>query len=97
MSEYVLFLAGMATMGFLLAGLFFFRFWWRTQDRLFLAFGTAFLLLALNQCVPILAGIPDEERSWVYLLRLAGFGLLIVAILGRMLVSRKSRNIPPAD
>ena len=40
------FLSGSVTFGFLLAALFFLRFWRRTRDGLFLAFATAFLLLA---------------------------------------------------
>lgn len=91
MNDLTLFLAGMATMGFLLAGLFFFRFWWRTKDRLFSAFGIAFVLLAINQCLPVLVGVPTEERSWIYLFRLAGFGLLITVIVGRMIAARRSR------
>ena len=74
-------LAGMITMGFLLAALFFFRFWRRTRDLLFATFGTAFLLLALNQAVVALALLPREEQPYAYLLRLVAFGLLIVAII----------------
>jgi hypothetical protein len=77
------FLAGMITMGFLLAGLFFFRFWWRTQDFLFVAFGCAFVLLAINQAVVALALVPREEQPYVYVLRLLAFGLLIVAIIAK--------------
>jgi hypothetical protein len=73
----------MITMGFLVASLFFFRFWRRTGDWLFVAFGIAFLLFALNQAVVVLAGIPREEQSLIYLLRLAGFALLVAAIIGK--------------
>jgi hypothetical protein len=83
MSTTAVFLYGMATMGFIVAGLFFVRFWQRTNDRLFLTFGVAFGLLALNQAVVALSGIPREEQSWVYLLRIAAFGLLIVAIIAK--------------
>ena len=74
------FLSGVATMGFLVVGLFFFRFWRRTDDGLFLAFGIAFLLLGLNQALLIIANVPDEERSWLYLLRLFAFIVILVAI-----------------
>lgn len=53
----------------------------RTKDELFLAFASAFGLLALNAALPTVLNIPLEERSWVYLLRLAALSLLIVAIL----------------
>ena len=79
------FLAGMITMGFLVAGLFFFRFWRRTGDWLFVAFGIAFLLFALTQGMVALAGIPREEQSLIFLLRLGGFALIIAAIVGKNL------------
>jgi hypothetical protein len=75
------FLAGMITMGFVVAALLFFRFWWRTRDGLFATFGAAFLLLALNQAVAALALLPREEQPYAYLLRLLAFSLLIVAIV----------------
>ncbi len=77
------FSAGLITMGYLVAALFFFRFWRRTGDRLFVTFGWAFLLFALNQALLALSGLPREEASWFYLLRLAGFGLIIFAIVAK--------------
>ena len=74
------FLSGAVTFGFLLAGLFFLRFWRRTADSLFLAFAVAFGLLGLGQALLALADVPVEERSWLYLLRLAAFGIIIAAI-----------------
>jgi hypothetical protein len=61
-------------------GLFFLRFWRRTRDSLFLAFAVAFALLAANQAVPILFGVPSENQGYVYLLRLAAFVLIIAAV-----------------
>ena len=75
------FLSGSVTFGFLLAALFFLRFWRRTRDGLFLAFATAFLLLGLGQGLLALANIPVEERSWIYLFRLVAVGLILVAIV----------------
>jgi hypothetical protein len=81
------FLSGAVTFGFLIAGLFFLRFWRRTDDPLFLAFALSFLLLGLAQSLLALADIPAEERSWVYLLRLAAFTMILIAIV------RKNRTI----
>jgi hypothetical protein len=75
------FLSGAVTFGFLLAGLFFLRFWTRTRDPLFLAFAAAFCLLGIGQGLLALANIPVEERSWLYLFRLAAFALILVAII----------------
>jgi hypothetical protein len=81
------FLAGVATMGFAAAALFFLRFWRDTRDGLFLSFALSFLLLALVQALLTLADIPIEERSWVYLLRLLAFLLILVAIVRKNLKS----------
>jgi hypothetical protein len=75
------FLSGAVTFGFVVAGLFFLRFWRRTGDGLFLAFAVAFWLLGLTQALLALTGIPLEERSWLYLFRLAAFALIIAAIV----------------
>ncbi len=75
-----LFLSGAITLGFLVAALFFMRFWKRTRDSLFIAFAAAFALLALNQALLVLTDIPVEERSWLYLLRLAAFAIILGSI-----------------
>lgn len=75
------FVNGLLTAGFLVAALFFFRFWRRTADGLFAAFGGAFVLLAIAQPLPMLTGIPSESQAPIYLLRLAAFLLIIWAIL----------------
>ncbi len=74
------FLGGAVAMGFAVAALFFLKFWRRTREGLFLAFSASFLLLALNQALLTLSGIPIEERSWLYLLRLAAFMLILAAM-----------------
>jgi uncharacterized membrane protein HdeD (DUF308 family) len=71
----------MITMGFLVAALLFLRFWTRTRDMLFAAFAAAFVLLATNQALVALIDVPREERSWIYLLRIAAFGLIIAAVV----------------
>jgi hypothetical protein len=75
------FLAGLITMGFLVASLFFFRSWRRTGDGLFSIFACAFILFALNQALAALLNLGPEEIGWVYLLRVAGFALIIVGII----------------
>jgi hypothetical protein len=53
-TETGVFLAGMVTMGFAMAGAFFIRFWRRAHEDRFLAFALAFWLLAVNQVVSVL-------------------------------------------
>jgi hypothetical protein len=74
------FLSGAVTLGFAIAGLYFLRFWKDSRDPLFMAFALAFWLLGLNQALLALIDVPFEERSWVYLIRLGAFVLIIVAI-----------------
>lgn len=74
------FLSGAAAMGFVVAGLCFLRFWRDTRDPLFASFAVAFWLLGIGQALLTLADIPVEERSWLFLLRLAAFSLILVSI-----------------
>ena len=86
-------LNGMVTMGFMIAALFFLRFWRRTRDGLFATFAVAFVLLALNQVLIGLSVVPREDQAMLYLLRLVAFALLIVAILWKNLA--KGSSNPP--
>lgn len=74
------FLSGAVAFGFLIAGLFFLRFWSRVRDPLFIWFALAFCLLGIGQAVLALGGIPLEDRSSVYLIRLLAFSLIIFAV-----------------
>ena len=51
----------------------------------------AFLLLAVTQALLTLAGIPTEERSRLYLLRLAAFLLILGALWWQ---NRRGRRSP---
>jgi Family of unknown function (DUF5985) len=77
------FTAGLIAMGYIVAGLFFLRFWARTREGLFVIFASAFWLLAANQALVAVAEIPREEHSWIYLLRLAAFTLIIIGIVAK--------------
>lgn len=75
------FYAGILSASFAVCALFFLRFWRRTQDSLFLAFSLAFLLLAIQQALGVYLGLPEEERGWIYVLRLIAFLTIIAAVL----------------
>lgn len=75
------FFSGAVTFGFAIAALFFLRFWRRTTDPLFFWFGASFILLALGQALVSLLDVTNEERSWIFLLRLAAFVTIAIAIL----------------
>ena len=85
-----LFFAGAISMGFIVAAVFFLRFWRRTRDVLFLVFSAAFALIAANHAIVALSGTPREEQSPLFLLRLAAFVLIIAAIVWKNFGGRRS-------
>ena len=89
------FMAGAIAFGFALSALGFFRLWFRSGDRFFVAFGMAFLLLVL----PPLSGLwntPDEAMVWVYLVRVVAYLLISGAIVlkNRRRFDLRQRNHP---
>jgi hypothetical protein len=84
------FLSGAVVCGFLVCGLFFLRYWYRSRDELFLTFALAFGLLGVGQTVLALANIPTEEKGAVYLVRLAAFLLILFAIYRKNRAGRLS-------
>jgi len=79
------------TFGYLVAALFFARFWKKTGDRLFVAFAIAFVLLALNQALAQWLGAADERVGYTYLLRVLGFVLILAAIVDKNLFGGRRR------
>jgi hypothetical protein len=77
------FLAGAVMLACLAVALFFLRSRVRTGDRLFGFFALAFFLLALERWVLMLLSREHELRYFVYLIRLAAFVLIIVAIVDK--------------
>lgn len=89
MNELLGYLGGAVTLGYLIAGLFFLRFWRKTSDRLFLAFAAAFALLALNSVFATFLGAGDERTVYAYALRVLGFVLILWAIIDKNLTARR--------
>ena len=85
------FLAGAVTLGYLVAAGFFWRFWRKTADRLFLAFAAAFVLFALNQGLAAGLTVVLEPASLIYGLRVLGFILILAAIVDKNASSGASR------
>lgn len=85
-------ISGAIIMGYAVAGLFFLKFWRRTGDALFLAFAAAFSLMAATPLLTTLMQVPREEQSPFYLLRLAAFLIIIIAIAGKT-ISRRGPDV----
>jgi hypothetical protein len=72
----------------LASGLFLFRFWRDSRDRLFAFFGAAFLVLAASWALLALVNPSDETRPYVYAIRLIAFLLMIVGMVDKNRASR---------
>jgi hypothetical protein len=74
------FMLGALAACFLAAAMFFARFFTRTRDRFFAFVSIAFAIMSTNQIALAMLGEDSEYHSWVYLVRLAAFVLILVAI-----------------
>jgi len=73
-------LMGAIAAGWLLAGLFFFRFWRQTHDRFFLWFALSFWLEAGNRVALALVTDVGEDNPAFYGVRVVAYGLILLAI-----------------
>ena len=76
-------LSGVLIAEYATIALFFLRFWAKSRDRLFLMFSSAFVLLAVQRLAIALTREIFEHQAALYLLRLAAFVVIIVAIIDR--------------
>ena len=74
------FMSGAIFMACAAAGLVFLRFWRRTGDRFFAIFALSFWLLGAERVILALIQPVDETRTFVHLIRLVAFALIVVAI-----------------
>ena len=74
---------GALATGYLVAGLFFLKFWAASRDRLFAMFAAAFWLLAVQRLAIALTRSWMEDQSPLYVLRLLAFTVIIVAIVDK--------------
>lgn len=77
------FLLGVIAASSITAAIFFLKFWKRTHDSLFLAFGVAFLIEGVNRIAVLEAQRPNEGSPWTYVVRLIAFLIILAAILNK--------------
>ncbi len=65
------------------AGLYFWRFWIRTGDRLFIFFAFAFWFFALERFFLIWMKVHGETHPLIYLIRLASFLFIAIGIIDK--------------
>jgi hypothetical protein len=75
------FFLGVIVAASLIAGLFFLKFWRQTRDRLFLAFGVAFLIEGTNRIGFLFIAMPNEGSASIYVVRLLAFLLILAGIV----------------
>lgn len=80
------FLLGVIVTASLVAAAYFFKFWRRTRDVLFLGFAAAFLIEGLNRLTFLFLDQPNEGTPVVYTVRLFSYLLILAAIV------QKNRN-----
>lgn len=73
-------LTGAIATGWLVAGLFFFRFWRHTRDRFFLWFALSFWIECANRLALGLWAVANEHDPFFYGLRIVAYGLILLAI-----------------
>lgn len=90
---------------FFVAALFFFKFWKVSRNRFFAFFAGAFGLFSLERIVLLvlyIATSPEasyqkvESVGWVYLFRLVGFILILIAIVDRNQTKLSHRKNQPS-
>jgi uncharacterized protein DUF5985 len=88
------FLSGAVALSYVIAGVFFLRFWCKTRDSLFLTFALAFWLFAVNQTLVAALSSSDERTGYAYMLRVLGFGLILLGILRKNLTASRTPGVP---
>ena len=73
-------ISGAIAAGWLVAGLFFFRFWRQTRDRFFLWFALSFWLEAGGRVALGLMSGTSEDNPGIYGIRVVAYGLILLAI-----------------
>jgi hypothetical protein len=86
------FLAGAVTLAYLVAAVFFLRFWRKTGDPLFASFALAFLVLAFARVFVSVVGDQDERTTVAYMLRVIAHLVIMYAILGKNLWRSRRRT-----
>jgi hypothetical protein len=87
-----LFFSGAVMLGSFVAAAFFWRYWCKTSDRFFLLFFAAWVLLGIERLGLAILNAPEEPRAGMYIVRLAAFILIIIAIVDKNRSASRARS-----
>ena len=75
------FLLGVIATAFLTTAMFFFVYWRRSRDVLFLSFAISFAMEAFNDASLLGSTHPNDASRWYYFIRLLSFLIILAGIL----------------
>ena len=81
-------ISGAMVLAYVLAGVFFLRFWKSTRDRLFLIFAIAFWMLGTQRLALAMTTEIFEDTIFLYVVRLISFILILGAIIDKNVRSK---------
>jgi hypothetical protein len=84
-------LTGAIMMGYFVAGLFFFKFWRETRDRLFAMFAMAFWILSMNYLLFPPSQDADEFLPAHFTIRAFAFLLILIGIIDKNYSKQKKQ------
>lgn len=84
-ADVAIFLQAVAATAAFINGVFFYRYWRESHDRLFWFFSLAFALLALSWTLLALFSPTQEARPYLHAVRLVAFLLIITGIVRKNL------------
>lgn len=88
----ILFISGAVAFSFVVAAIFFLKFWRKSADLLHLCLGIAFILFALNQIASEWISPDNARGGFTFVLRAMGFLIILGAILYKNLAAGRGKN-----
>jgi len=83
------FLTGVIFSLYMVATVFFVKFWTRTGDRLFLAFAVAFVMEGFNRLQFLSVNHPEDGSPGIYIVRILAFSLIAAAVIAKNLQQKR--------
>ena len=83
-------ISGALVMGYLVAALFFLKFYKTTKDRLFGLFSAAFWILCAQRAALAISARTTEDATIFYVIRLIAFLIILYAIIDKNLAAKRA-------